>query len=270
MDALGLDSTYGAYLDRIPGATLATVNVMSMFGLQRRWRGAIVGHLAMFEITSAEPNRRYANGLRRLGLDSGHSVLRRARRGGLRTREHRGLRPRGRSCRAASRADRRHRLRGGVPAGARGALGFGCGAALGARRKLAVRGTAAAGDHSGGCLVRLRPIDRPDRAGESSSVSSPIFLCVPSHRGWIRERPQRQIAIVRRRSSISSPSSPNMRTGPRTRMGPLGYGVISTSATAGSHAGQKLSRAQRTAGSGVEWGSGEAGALMHALDQLHE
>ena len=53
-----------------PAPRLATVNVMSMFGLQRHWRGAIIGHLAMFEITSAEPNRRYANGLRRLGLDS--------------------------------------------------------------------------------------------------------------------------------------------------------------------------------------------------------
>jgi len=69
MEALDLDSTYGAYLNLIPGITLATVNVMSMFGLRRRWRGAIVGHLAMFEITSAEPNRRYANGLRRLGLE---------------------------------------------------------------------------------------------------------------------------------------------------------------------------------------------------------
>lgn len=69
MKALGLDSAYGTYLDRIPGITLATVNLMSMFGLQRRWRGAVVGHLAMFEITSAEPNRRCANGLRRLGLD---------------------------------------------------------------------------------------------------------------------------------------------------------------------------------------------------------
>ena len=69
MEALGLDSGYGGYLDRIPGVTLATVNLMSMFGMQRRWRGAIVGHLAMFEITSAEPNRRYANGLRRLGLE---------------------------------------------------------------------------------------------------------------------------------------------------------------------------------------------------------
>lgn len=70
MDALGLDSTYGAYLDLLPAATLATVNLMSLFGLHRRWRGAIVGHLAMFEITSPEPNRRYANALRRLRCES--------------------------------------------------------------------------------------------------------------------------------------------------------------------------------------------------------
>ncbi len=67
MEAVGLDSTYGAYLDRIPGVTLATVNLMSLLGLHRRWRGAIVGHLALFEMTSSVPNRRYANGLRRLG-----------------------------------------------------------------------------------------------------------------------------------------------------------------------------------------------------------
>jgi hypothetical protein len=67
MDALGLDSRYGAYLDRVPAVTLATVNLMSMFGLHRRLRGAIVGHLALFEMTSSVPNRRYANGLRRLG-----------------------------------------------------------------------------------------------------------------------------------------------------------------------------------------------------------
>ena len=68
MRALGLDTEYGAYLDVIPGTTLATVNLMSMFGLHRRWRGAIVGHLAGFEMTSTEPNRRYAEGLRRLGF----------------------------------------------------------------------------------------------------------------------------------------------------------------------------------------------------------
>jgi hypothetical protein len=68
LDALGLDSRYGAYLDRIPGLTLATVNLISLFGLHRRRRGALVGHLAMFEITSPIPNRRYAGVLRRLGL----------------------------------------------------------------------------------------------------------------------------------------------------------------------------------------------------------
>jgi hypothetical protein len=68
MDALGLDSSYGAYLDVIPGTTLATVNLMSLFGLHRRLRGAIVGHLALLEMDSTQPNRRYGNALRRLGF----------------------------------------------------------------------------------------------------------------------------------------------------------------------------------------------------------
>jgi hypothetical protein len=68
MRAMDLDPTFGAYLDRLPGPTLAGVNLMSMFGLHRRHRGALVGHLAAFEMTSCIPNRRYANGLRRLGL----------------------------------------------------------------------------------------------------------------------------------------------------------------------------------------------------------
>jgi hypothetical protein len=69
MRALGLDPSYGAYLERIPAVTLATVNLMSLFGLHRRLRGAIVGHLAAFETTSPIPNGRYAKGLRRLGFD---------------------------------------------------------------------------------------------------------------------------------------------------------------------------------------------------------
>jgi hypothetical protein len=71
MEALGLDGGYGAYLDLIPGTTLATVNVMSLFGLHRRLRGAIVGHLAALEMDSTLPNRRYGNGLRRLGQSAG-------------------------------------------------------------------------------------------------------------------------------------------------------------------------------------------------------
>jgi len=69
MEALGLDPGYGAYVERLPGVTLATVNLMSGFGLHRRRRGACVGHLAAFEMTSSIPNRRYGNALRRLGYD---------------------------------------------------------------------------------------------------------------------------------------------------------------------------------------------------------
>jgi Iron-containing redox enzyme len=67
MAGLGLDPTYGRYLDRWPGITLATVNLITAFGLHRRRRGALVGHLAGFEMTSSIPNRRYGNALRRLG-----------------------------------------------------------------------------------------------------------------------------------------------------------------------------------------------------------
>jgi Iron-containing redox enzyme len=41
---------------------------MSLLGLHRRWRGAVAGHLALFEMTSSIPNRRYASALRRLGF----------------------------------------------------------------------------------------------------------------------------------------------------------------------------------------------------------
>lgn len=75
MRALGLDHRYGAYINRIPAVTLATVNLMSLLGLHRRHRGAIVGHLALLEMTSSVPNRRYANGLRRLGCASAALVF---------------------------------------------------------------------------------------------------------------------------------------------------------------------------------------------------
>ena len=68
MEALGLDTTYGAYLDVLPGTTLATTNLVSLFGLHRRWRGALVGHLSVFESTSVGPMGRYASVLRRLGV----------------------------------------------------------------------------------------------------------------------------------------------------------------------------------------------------------
>ncbi len=68
MSALGLDSTYGAYLERLPAVTLATTNLISMLGLHRRLRGALVGHLASFEMNSVVPMGRYSAWLGSLGV----------------------------------------------------------------------------------------------------------------------------------------------------------------------------------------------------------
>jgi hypothetical protein len=64
----GLDDRYGAYADHVPVTVYTSMNLMSLFGLHRRLRGAIVGHLAAYEMTSSLPCRAYANGLRRLGF----------------------------------------------------------------------------------------------------------------------------------------------------------------------------------------------------------
>jgi hypothetical protein len=68
MNALGLDSSYRSYVEVLPSTTLATVNLVSMFALHRRWRAALVGHLAVFEMTSVEPMGRYSNALARFGI----------------------------------------------------------------------------------------------------------------------------------------------------------------------------------------------------------
>lgn len=67
MRVFGLDDTHGAHVDAAPAEVLTTLNAMSFFGLHRRHRGAVVGHLALLEMTSTVPSRRYASGLRRLG-----------------------------------------------------------------------------------------------------------------------------------------------------------------------------------------------------------
>ncbi|MCQ1986374.1 MULTISPECIES: iron-containing redox enzyme family protein [unclassified Arthrobacter] len=68
MEGLDLDSGYGYYIDQVPALTLASSNAMSLFGLNRRLRGAIAGHLAAFEMTSSIPNSFYARGFRRHGF----------------------------------------------------------------------------------------------------------------------------------------------------------------------------------------------------------
>jgi hypothetical protein len=67
LSQLGLDCFYGAYLDRLPGVTLSTVNLVSLFGLHRTLLPAMVGHLAGFEMSSIAPMAAYSAALRRLG-----------------------------------------------------------------------------------------------------------------------------------------------------------------------------------------------------------
>ena len=64
----GAGHGYGAYVDAVPAIALASVNMMSLFGLNRRLRGAIAGHLAIYEMTSSRPNQLYGNGFRRHGF----------------------------------------------------------------------------------------------------------------------------------------------------------------------------------------------------------
>ncbi|GHF98610.1 iron-containing redox enzyme family protein [Streptomyces hydrogenans] len=67
MDDLDLDNAYGRYVDHAPAPLLATVNLMSLLGLHRALRGALVGHFASVEITSSPGSRRLAKAMRRCG-----------------------------------------------------------------------------------------------------------------------------------------------------------------------------------------------------------
>lgn len=64
--AVGLNSRYGAYINDVSAVSLACANVMSLFSLNRRLRGAAMGHLAAFEATSSLPCRKISIGLARL------------------------------------------------------------------------------------------------------------------------------------------------------------------------------------------------------------
>ncbi|TXL86467.1 iron-containing redox enzyme family protein [Streptomyces sp. IB2014 016-6] len=65
MTDLGLDTAYGRYVDAAAGEMLASVNLMSMFGLHRALRGALVGHFAAAEVVSSPTSRRLAEAMRR-------------------------------------------------------------------------------------------------------------------------------------------------------------------------------------------------------------
>ncbi len=67
MCELDLSPAYGAYVDAVPGATLAEVNFMSLCGLHRSLRGALVGQFALVELTSSPGSERLVRAMRRLG-----------------------------------------------------------------------------------------------------------------------------------------------------------------------------------------------------------
>ncbi|MCU1400063.1 MAG: hypothetical protein JWN62_3172 [Acidimicrobiales bacterium] len=66
MTSLGLDARPNAYLDELPGTAMMIPNLISLFGLNRTHRGSLVGHLAVFEMTSVIPMGRYSRGLARM------------------------------------------------------------------------------------------------------------------------------------------------------------------------------------------------------------
>ncbi|MFC3896155.1 iron-containing redox enzyme family protein [Lentzea rhizosphaerae] len=69
LEGAGMSSGYLHYLDDVPAPAIAIVNMMSLFGLHRSLRGALVGHFAAAEITTAPSAQRMAQALDRLGAD---------------------------------------------------------------------------------------------------------------------------------------------------------------------------------------------------------
>jgi hypothetical protein len=69
MRRAGLDDGYGAHLDLAPAETLAEVNLMSLFGLHRALRGALVGQFATVELTSSPGSDRLVRAIARMGFE---------------------------------------------------------------------------------------------------------------------------------------------------------------------------------------------------------
>ncbi|MGI5499159.1 iron-containing redox enzyme family protein [Lentzea sp. CA-135723] len=69
LEGAGMSADYLHYLDDVPAPAIAIVNMMSLFGLHRSLRGALVGHFAAAEITTAPSAHRMAQALTRLGAD---------------------------------------------------------------------------------------------------------------------------------------------------------------------------------------------------------
>ena len=191
MDALGLDARYGAYLDVIPGVTLGTVNLMSLFGLHRRLAGR---------------DRRPPRAVRDDLVDPQPPLRRAACAGSASTRtrdffdEH-------------VEADAVHEqvaavdLAGGL---VRQDPALRAGRPLGRARLLAVEAAGPRTCSARGRRARRRCASRC--AAAASPPSAPLgawkrtSLWVPSQNGRRRDLPHRHRATVSRSTSIVSPS----------------------------------------------------------------
>lgn len=217
MRSLGLDDGYGHYVDRVPAVRLAVSNLMSLFGFHRRWLGAALGHLAAFEMTSSVPNRRHANGLRRLGGDAA------ARRF---YDEHV-------EADAVHEQIAAHDLCGTFARENPSAVGdvlFGAACALAVEAEVG-RMLLARWDEG---RSYLRPASGSAPAGGRAEAAD---LVVPSQNGLSAESPHRHSATVFRPGSMSSPSGERSSKGPRTSNGPFSYGVMVTTSVASSFTG---------------------------------
>ena len=69
MRAWDLAPDYGAQTDAAPWQAMAVVNLMSLFGLHRSHRGALLGQFARAEITSPPSSRRLVEAFRKHGVE---------------------------------------------------------------------------------------------------------------------------------------------------------------------------------------------------------
>src|SRR5690606_8006317 len=69
LDGAGLSSEYLHYQDQAPAAMLAVGSLMSLFGLHRSLRGALVGHFAAAEVSAAPSAENIVTALPRFVAD---------------------------------------------------------------------------------------------------------------------------------------------------------------------------------------------------------
>lgn len=68
MTELALNASIGSYVEDLPAATLAPVNLARMVAAHPRWRAALVGRFALVDVTSGRRLRDYSRALERCGV----------------------------------------------------------------------------------------------------------------------------------------------------------------------------------------------------------